>query len=189
VRRVEHLCDSVISISSFAGSGGDMSGSEFSDYDGILQLQRLPLLHCLSPSSPPDTLHYLFRMRRRTMALEKLSLPPELSRSDAPVNLPEQQLVGLSSSHRSLSPCSSIIMSVSYAYNRWIHFAPTIRQLLVVVHRMIRVKPISMTSSSSRSLHICKVYALPLLNRRLELAVSANTCYIAHIVRSMDMSR
>lgn len=90
---MEHLCDTVISVSSFAGSGGDMSGSEFSDWDGLIHLQRLPLLHALSASSPPDTLHYLYRFRRRAMALEKLSLPPELSRSDAPVNLADQQLV------------------------------------------------------------------------------------------------
>jgi hypothetical protein len=62
VHRVEHLCDTVLQMSSFAGSGGDMSGSEFSDYDGLLHLQRLPLLHALAPAAPPDTLHYLFRV-------------------------------------------------------------------------------------------------------------------------------
>lgn len=90
VRSVEHLCDVVVHVQSFAGAGGDVSGSAFADHDGLLTLLKYPLLHSLI-GQPPDTLEYLFKLRRRTLMIEKLSLPPELSRSEQSV--PQQQLI------------------------------------------------------------------------------------------------
>ncbi|KAK7098950.1 elongator complex protein 4-like [Littorina saxatilis] len=77
VKRVERLCDTVLRLESFAGSG-KAKNPAFRDYTGLLHLIKLPCLNEFV-SRMPETLDLAFRVRRKKFTIEKLHLPPELS--------------------------------------------------------------------------------------------------------------
>jgi hypothetical protein len=89
-QRALHLADTVLDLHSFTGDGGlaTPEAAGFGDFDGIVRLRRLPALHALV--APPgalaaacETPNYLFKVKRKRLALEKLSLPPEESRVES----------------------------------------------------------------------------------------------------------
>jgi len=79
VKRVEHLCDTVISCQSFDGIGRKIS-SAFAPFHGQLLVKKMPRLNSLV-SHLPETLSYVYKMSRRKFHIEILHLGPEESRS------------------------------------------------------------------------------------------------------------
>ncbi|KAK3745864.1 hypothetical protein QZH41_013222 [Actinostola sp. cb2023] len=76
-RRIERLCDTVVSLESFAGSDKE-TNPLYKDYHGLFQIVRLPRLNTLS-CHMPDTLDLAFKLRRKKFTIEVLHLPPDLS--------------------------------------------------------------------------------------------------------------
>ncbi|EGG14512.1 RNA polymerase II elongator complex subunit [Cavenderia fasciculata] len=79
VKKISHMCDTVVSINSFSGMGS--TPEAFQEYLGMFTVKKIARLNTLAPSFNPDMLSFVFKMRRRTMAIEKISLQPEFSRS------------------------------------------------------------------------------------------------------------
>ncbi len=81
-----HVADSVLEMISFTGNGGlnDSNDAGLGDYDGVLRVRRLPTLHALTPppaaSAEPT---FLFKVKRKRLVIEKFSLPPDSTHSDA----------------------------------------------------------------------------------------------------------
>jgi len=80
VKKISHLCDTVVSINSFSGLGGD-TPEQFAEYLGLFNIKKIARLNTLSLSFHPDMLTYVFKMKRRKMCIETIHLPPEMSRS------------------------------------------------------------------------------------------------------------
>ncbi|XP_062513143.1 elongator complex protein 4-like [Corticium candelabrum] len=77
VRRLEHLCDTVVALESFEGSD-KMKNPVYRDYNGLFHVRSLPRINSLM-THMPETLKWAFKLRRRKFSIEKLHLPPELS--------------------------------------------------------------------------------------------------------------
>ncbi|KAI9208473.1 Elongator complex protein 4, partial [Polychytrium aggregatum] len=80
IRRIEHMCDAVIEIESFAGSPKTINTAYTSDYHGFIHAIRLPRLNSLSHSTrfPESQVRSLaFKVRRKRFLIEPFHLPPE----------------------------------------------------------------------------------------------------------------
>lgn len=71
--------DIVCGLESFVGSDVAVSAFEAIKYSGLLRIMSLPSLNSLSMHCPESCV-WGFKMRRRTMSIEKLQNPPEESR-------------------------------------------------------------------------------------------------------------
>ena len=97
VRRVEHLCDAVLELESFAGSCLPTEQPYVSDYSGLLHPNKL---FCTNSNTTTTRfsqlqLHSLgFKVRRKRFSIETFHLPPE----DAPDDGNEKNTMGCSSS-------------------------------------------------------------------------------------------
>ncbi|KAK5582909.1 hypothetical protein RB653_004498 [Dictyostelium firmibasis] len=80
VKKIAHLCDTVVSINSFSGLGGE-TPEQFAEYLGLFNIRKIARLNTLSLSFHPDMLTYVFKMKRRKMCIETIHLPPESSRA------------------------------------------------------------------------------------------------------------
>eukprot|EP01132_Coremiostelium_polycephalum_P007727 gene7727-9503_t len=80
VKKLSHLCDTVVSINSFTGLGGEVP-DQFADYLGLFNIKKIARLNTLSLSFHPDVLTYVFKMKRRKMCIETIHLQPEHSRA------------------------------------------------------------------------------------------------------------
>jgi elongator complex protein 4 len=76
VRRLEHLCDTVVALESFEGSD-KMKNPLYKDYHGLFHICRLPRINSLM-THRLETLKWGFKLRRRKFCVDKLHLPPEL---------------------------------------------------------------------------------------------------------------
>ncbi|KAJ3279450.1 Elongator subunit elp4 [Borealophlyctis nickersoniae] len=86
VRRIEHMCDAVIEIESFAGSPKPVNPLYTSDYHGLFHPRRLPRIGSLVQSSrvPEIELGSLgFKVRRKRFSVETFHLPPEVEDTTA----------------------------------------------------------------------------------------------------------
>ena len=79
VSLIEHASDLLIRMTSFAGLA---MNETFADYHGMMQVRKLPCLNTLS-HFPIDTNQFLFRLKRKQLLFQRLSLPLE---SSAPKN-------------------------------------------------------------------------------------------------------
>ncbi|EGC34901.1 hypothetical protein DICPUDRAFT_152838 [Dictyostelium purpureum] len=80
VKKISHLCDTVVSINSFSGMGGE-TPEQFAEYLGFFNIRKIARLNTLSLSFHPDMLTYVFKMKRRKMCIETIHLQPEMSRA------------------------------------------------------------------------------------------------------------
>ncbi|KAM9952953.1 hypothetical protein ACTFIR_008011 [Dictyostelium discoideum] len=80
VKKIAHLCDTVVSINSFSGLGGE-TPEQFAEYLGLFNIRKIARLNTLSLSFHPDMLTFVFKMKRRKMCIETIHLPPESSRA------------------------------------------------------------------------------------------------------------
>ncbi|KYQ90907.1 RNA polymerase II elongator complex subunit [Tieghemostelium lacteum] len=80
VKKISHLCDTVVSLNSFQGLGGE-TPEQFQDYIGLFNIKKIARLNTLSLSFHPEMLTYVFKMKRRAMCIERIHLPPEFSRA------------------------------------------------------------------------------------------------------------
>ncbi|CAM0138018.1 Elongator subunit elp4 [Umbelopsis sp. WA50703] len=83
-RRLQHLCDAVVEIESFAGSISHSAASYAQTYHGFFHVHKVPVLNSLLPSSTKlsvlsaDGSNNLgFKLRRKRFAIETFHLPPE----------------------------------------------------------------------------------------------------------------
>ncbi|KAI8576191.1 hypothetical protein K450DRAFT_258054 [Umbelopsis ramanniana AG] len=83
-RRLQHMCDAVVEIESFAGSLKHSSASYAQTYHGFFHVHKVPVLNSLLPSSTKlsvlsgDGSNNLgFKLRRKRFAIETFHLPPE----------------------------------------------------------------------------------------------------------------
>jgi hypothetical protein len=85
-----HRCGhSALAVQSFCdGMHPELNVSSFGDFDGMLVVTRLARPNALAPTFPaPDTLHFLLKLRSKgRVEVQKLSLPPEGSRTAASTN-------------------------------------------------------------------------------------------------------
>ncbi|RUS21564.1 Elongator complex protein 4 [Endogone sp. FLAS-F59071] len=84
IRRVEHMCDAVVEVESFASSPTASSASYAHNYHGLFRVYKLPALNSLLPSSTKLSVlsaggsnDLAFRLRRKRFAIETFHLPPE----------------------------------------------------------------------------------------------------------------
>ncbi|PRP88791.1 hypothetical protein PROFUN_00259 [Planoprotostelium fungivorum] len=78
-KSVHLYSDTLLSVSSFESAVGQVS-SAFDEYDGQLVIKKLLRINSLVAHTP-ETLHYVFKMKRRKLLIEILTLGPEESRS------------------------------------------------------------------------------------------------------------
>eukprot|EP01080_Neovahlkampfia_damariscottae_P006054 gene6054-10055_t len=79
LNHINHLSDLVFDMDSFKGKGVDPI--EFKDFTGILNLQKLSKINSLTFNYSPDTLNYVFTRKKRKIYIERMYLPPEVSRA------------------------------------------------------------------------------------------------------------
>ena len=74
-RRIHSLCDAVISLTAFNGAD-----SKYPDYDGTVNICKLPKVNLLNVTKKLETLELGFAMKKnnRYFVIDKLCLPPEL---------------------------------------------------------------------------------------------------------------
>ncbi|RUO95905.1 PAXNEB protein-domain-containing protein, partial [Jimgerdemannia flammicorona] len=84
MRRIEHVCDAVVEIESFAGSLVASTAPYAQTYHGLFRVHKLPALNSLLPSSTKLSVlsgggrnNLGFRLRRKRFAIETFHLPPE----------------------------------------------------------------------------------------------------------------
>ncbi|RUS16315.1 Elongator complex protein 4, partial [Jimgerdemannia flammicorona] len=84
MRRIEHVCDAVVEIESFAGSLVASTAPYAQTYHGLFHVHKLPALNSLLPSSTKLSVlsgggrnNLGFRLRRKRFAIETFHLPPE----------------------------------------------------------------------------------------------------------------
>jgi elongator complex protein 4 len=80
VKQLEHQADVVLKFESFSGHAVDMSASDFKDFDGLIHVEKIAKVNAFT-SPPTESFDFLFKLRRKNMAIERLYLPPESSRS------------------------------------------------------------------------------------------------------------
>jgi len=83
VRRVEQLCDTVVSFVSFEGK---VVPDIFSEYHGQFVVKKLARLNSLV-THMPETLNYIFKLGRRKLHIEIPHLGPEESRTAKPIEV------------------------------------------------------------------------------------------------------
>jgi len=89
---LSHYCHTLFSFSMFSDAAlslSSLTASTFGDYDGLLRVQRSPLLHSLvslsgggGSSSAEENGNFLVKRTRRAVCIDRFSLPPEESRED-----------------------------------------------------------------------------------------------------------
>ncbi|GIY73343.1 elongator complex protein 4 [Caerostris extrusa] len=72
--RVRQVCDTVINLESFVGSD-KKSNPVFKEYNGLLQLVKLPVLNTFV--YPNKTSDLAFKLKRKDFIIERWHLPPE----------------------------------------------------------------------------------------------------------------
>ncbi|GBC09463.1 hypothetical protein RclHR1_08890008 [Rhizophagus clarus] len=84
IRRIEHMCDAVVEVESFAGSPATTNAIYSATYHGLFHVHKLPTLNSLVP--PSTKLSVLsggggnnlgFKLRRKKFTIETFHLPPE----------------------------------------------------------------------------------------------------------------
>ncbi|ETM55093.1 hypothetical protein L914_01661 [Phytophthora nicotianae] len=81
INELRHLSDSVLTLSSFAGTR-DLLPDELQEFQGSLTLLKLPRVHALACHAPSNT-RFGVKRERRKLKVEKFHLPPEGSRSSS----------------------------------------------------------------------------------------------------------
>jgi elongator complex protein 4 len=76
---IEKVCDIVLSMESFLGNEIDIL--EFQDFTGMMNVEKLSKLNSLTYNFAPDTLQYVFTRKKRKLYIEKMYLPPEVTRN------------------------------------------------------------------------------------------------------------
>ncbi|KAJ1969620.1 Elongator subunit elp4 [Dispira parvispora] len=86
IRRMEHLCDAVVELESFAGSRGTKAMGDLPKYHGFFYVHKQPLLNSLVPSSTRlsaitgtqlSANNLAFKQKRHKFVIETFYLPPE----------------------------------------------------------------------------------------------------------------
>ncbi|CAB4401320.1 unnamed protein product [Rhizophagus irregularis] len=84
VRRIEHMCDAVVEVESFAGSPANTNAIYSATYHGLFHVHKLPTLNSLVPSSAKLSVlsggggnNLGFKLRRKKFTIETFHLPPE----------------------------------------------------------------------------------------------------------------
>lgn len=93
VRQLEHLCDAVVRLDSFAGAGMVIRDTHLSEYHGFVRVIKLPQLYSLTSHSLYDRwtdLVFKLHARRRGFSIEKARLPPATTRADGAAAQPSQ---------------------------------------------------------------------------------------------------
>jgi elongator complex protein 4 len=90
-----NCCDIVFRMESFVGEHINVSDWEMSEYTGLFHIEKLPRMNTLAPYLP-DTLNYAFKIKRRKVYIEKMSAPPEESRSATVKDRPRYAVEGKS---------------------------------------------------------------------------------------------
>ncbi|OZJ01770.1 hypothetical protein BZG36_05076 [Bifiguratus adelaidae] len=144
IRRVEHLCDAVVEVESFAGSPEHTSAAYSATYHGLFYVHKLPVLNSLLASSTKLSVlsaggsnNLAFKLRRKKFSIETFHLPPEGGvgeRRTAPASEPREKQskskeTGTSSSQHT-SPLRKLAPGFSKASMR-LHW-PLIASLLAL---------------------------------------------------------
>jgi len=80
LKKIYHICDSVVTFEAFNDSMKEV-GEAFRDHVGLFHIRKIPFrLNSLS-GHLPEQLVYTFRMKRKKLWIEKIHLPPEISRT------------------------------------------------------------------------------------------------------------
>ncbi|XP_057290380.1 elongator complex protein 4-like isoform X2 [Hydractinia symbiolongicarpus] len=77
INRLEHCCDTVIRLESFAGSEKEQNPL-YKEYHGLFHLKKHAKLNCICGQNI-DTSDLAFKLRRKKFVIEKLHLPPDIS--------------------------------------------------------------------------------------------------------------
>ncbi|CAG8711453.1 7479_t:CDS:2 [Funneliformis mosseae] len=84
IRRIEHMCDAVVEVESFAGSPATTNAIYSATYHGLFHVHKLPTLNSLIPSSTKLSVlsggsgnNLGFKLRRKKFTIETFHLPPE----------------------------------------------------------------------------------------------------------------
>jgi elongator complex protein 4 len=78
-RQLQHLADAVVSFHSFAGLGVEPNEA-FADFSGHMTVKKLPHLNSLN-APMPETLNYVYKLKRRKLQIEIPHLGPQESRT------------------------------------------------------------------------------------------------------------
>ncbi len=107
VKKVEHMCDAVVHLESFAGTPKE-DHPAFKEYHGLFTIKKLFKLNTLT-SFLPDTLNMAFKLHRKRLIVEKFHLPPELEDTTARTSEKKKDVMSKSSSisHKHGMACSS----------------------------------------------------------------------------------
>lgn len=84
IKHIQYTCDIVYTINEFKQSYSlhTQQTHIFGDYDGVFTINKVSSLHTLLPTLPHET-EYLYKMTRRKLQLDRVSLPPESSRTES----------------------------------------------------------------------------------------------------------
>lgn len=96
VQKVEHLSDWVVKFKAFSSTGSKVTEA-FQDFDGQFFVKKLPHLYSLT-SPLPETVNYVFKLKRRKLHIEIPHLGPTETRSSA------EKTVGKKSSKEAQQP-------------------------------------------------------------------------------------
>jgi elongator complex protein 4 len=76
---ISHISDIVLDMDSFTGKGVDPI--EFKEFTGILTFEKLSKINSLNFNYSPDTLNFVFTRKKKKLYIERMYLPPEVSRA------------------------------------------------------------------------------------------------------------
>ena len=80
-QRLCHLADLVLSMNSFLGSGFCLNtDAGYGDFDGLFVIEKRAAKHVFAGQAKENT--YLYKLKRKKLVLEVVSLPPEESRTE-----------------------------------------------------------------------------------------------------------
>jgi elongator complex protein 4 len=78
--KIEHIFDNVVSFEPFTDSSKEV-GDAFKDFSGLFYLKKTPSRVNSLICSLPDQLAYTFKLKRKKLYIERIHLPPEISRT------------------------------------------------------------------------------------------------------------
>eukprot|EP01126_Amoeba_proteus_P001695 TRINITY_DN1050_c0_g1_i14.p1 TRINITY_DN1050_c0_g1~~TRINITY_DN1050_c0_g1_i14.p1 ORF type:complete len:183 (-),score=25.86 TRINITY_DN1050_c0_g1_i14:108-656(-) len=79
--RARHICDTVVSIESFATILKEDISPIFQDFDGLFHVLKLPRVNTLNRHTLNCGTKLTFVVKRKKLRIEPICLPPEISRT------------------------------------------------------------------------------------------------------------
>ncbi len=78
---VRRTADAALALEGFAGTPLE-NNAALREFHGLVRVRKLPRLQVLAPPQP-ETLDLAFKLKRKTLVLERLHLPPDLADNTA----------------------------------------------------------------------------------------------------------